>query len=388
MTKKKLLTLTLVVGSLAIAVPVFANKQSEKSKIIKSGDKTICVVEDTKNILADNITVSKINAYEGVLGYDWLDENQIIVSKENKELKPIKTQIGEFEVQNLYSYDLNSKKEKSIADKSKCQTYAISSPDKKHIFYVNDFEKENIGYITDSEGNIKLKINEPSMGLADLTEANWINDEELIMPYSNIKGFYIVKIDGTSTKIENVEKEKMTTEDLLKTTEDLLNRLSIMGPVKVEDKIYYRTIFKGEKKMKVYDINTKETKEFIKDEVMDFQLSPDKQHFIMDVVSPNKQKNALMVADLEAENMKILDEGYIFGENWSPDGKNVSYISNEEGKEGIYLVDIKTNKKELISKGEYYVPLAFSPSGKKIMVHGTQEKDRKLVDVTNIITLN
>jgi len=381
MTKKKLLTLTLVVGSLAIAIPVFANKQSEEPKVIKNGDKTICVVEDTKNILADNIIVSKMDTYEGILGYDWLDENQIIASKENKELKPIKTQIGEFEVQNLYSYDLNSKKEKSIADKSKCQTYAISSPDKKHIFYVNDFEKENMGYITDSEGNIKLKINEPSMDLADLTQAYWINDNELIMPYMNIKGFYTVKIDGTSTKIENVEEGTMA-------TEDALDGLCIMDPVKVGDKIYYRTQFKGNKKMKVYDVNTKETKEFIKNDVMDFQLSPDKQHFIMDVIYPDKQKNTLIVADLDVKNIKILDEGYIFGENWSPDGKNVSYISNEEGKEGIYLVDIKTNKKELISKGEYYVPLAFSPSGKKIMVHVTQEKDGKLVDVTNIITLN
>lgn len=381
MKNKKVLALILVIGSLAIAVPVFANKQSEEPKVIKNGDKTICIVEDTKKILADNITVSKIDTYESILGYDWLDENQIIVSKENKGLKPIKTEIGEFEVQNLYSYDLNSKKEKSIADKSKCQTYAISSPDNKHIFYVNDFEKENIGYIVDSQGNIKLKINEPGMDMADLTEAYWINDEELIMPYSNIKGFYIVKIDGTSTKIENVEKEKMT-------TEDLLNGLSIVHPVKVGDKIYYRTLFKGKKKMKVYDVNTKETKEFIKDEVMDFQLSPDKQHFVMDVIYPDKQNNTLILTDLKVENMKILDEGYIFGENWSSDGKSVFYISNKEGKEGIYSVDIKTNKITLISKGEYYLPFACSPSSKKIMVHSTQEKDGKLADVTNIITLN
>lgn len=397
MSKKRLLILTVVVCSLAAsAIPVLAHKQLKGQNIIKMGDKKIHIVKDTKDILADNVTASKINTYEGLIGYDWLSENKMLVSKKNKELNPIKTDLGEFEVQNLYSYDLNSKKEKSIADKSKYQSDAISSPDKKHIFYVNDLEKENIGYITDSEGNIKVKINEPSMDMADLTQAQWINNEELIMPYMNIKGFYIVKIDGTSTKIANVEKEQMSTKAEIEKeapenvfhSEALINGMCIMNPVMVGDKIYYRTQQREEKNMKVYDIKTKQTKEFTNEQVFNFKLSPDKNHFIMEVIYPNKQNNALIVTDLNGENAQTLDEGSIFGENWSPDGTKVSYISNEEGNEGIYVVDIRTKKKSLISKGEYYTPSAWSPSGKKIMVHSTQEKHGKTVDFTNIITLD
>ncbi len=286
MINKKILSLILIVAVCALAsVPVFAKEQPEGHKVIKQGNKKIYVAKDTKNILADNVTASKIDTYEELIGYDWLSENEILVSKENKELDPIKNNLGEFKVQNLYSYDLNSKKEKSIADKSKFQSYAISSPDKKHAFYVNDFEKENIGYITDSEGNVKVKINEPYMDMADLTQAQWISNEELIMPYMNIKGFYVVKIDGTSAKIENVEKEqmatdvekeKMITEDAFH-SEALSNGMCIMNPVMVGDKIYYRTQQNEEKKMKVYDIKTKETKEFINEQVLNFKLSPIKR---------------------------------------------------------------------------------------------------------------
>lgn len=398
MINKKILVLTAAVCVLA-SVPVFAKKQPEGQKVIKQGSKKIYVAKDTKNILADNVTASKINTYEGLIGYDWLSENEILVSKENKEIDPIKNNLGEFKVKSLYSYDLNSKTEKSIADKSKLQSYAISSPDKKHVFYVNDFEKENIGYIADSEGNIKVKISEPSMDMADLTQAQWINNEELIMPYMNIKGFYVVKIDGTSVKIENVEKEKMATEGALDIhsesfndeafhNEALLNGMCIMNPVMVGDKIYYRTQQSEEKKMKVYDIKTKETKEFINEQVFNFKLSPDKKNFIMEVIQKDKESNALIATDLNGENMQTLAQGNIFGETWSPDGTKVAYISNEMGSEGVYVVDVKTGEKSLVSKGEYYAPVAWSPSGKKIMVHATEQKNGETIDTTHVITLD
>lgn len=391
MLKKKILIGAAVSCSLVVAISVFVLKQSEGRKEIKKGNHTINVIEDTKTILADQFTASKIDTYEGILGYDWLGENQILVSRKNTELPHKKTKLGEFEIQNLYSYDLNSKKEKSMADTSEHQKDAIASPDKKHIFYANDFEKEYAGYITDSEGNIKIKINAPFIDGLDLAEAHWINNEELIMPYTIIKGFYIAKIDGTSTKIEHVENEIMTTEDPVKgmSIMDPLNGMVIMDPVKVGDYIYYRTQSQNESKndkMMVYDVNTKKTKELIKEKVSKFQLSPDKKHFIMEVV--HSDNLALVVTDLEGKNRQVLDKGYIFGENWSPDGKKVSYISNEKGNEGIYVVDIQTKKKSLLAKGEYYTPTAWSPSGKKIMVHSAQQKDGKSVDITKIINLD
>lgn len=81
--------------------------------------------------------------------------------------------------------------------------------------------------------------------------------------------------------------------------------------------------------MKVYDVNTKETRNFVDGEVLDFQLSPDKNQFIVDVYNEDKQVNDLIVTDLDSKKIKVLDES-IFGSSWSPDGTKVSYISNKE----------------------------------------------------------
>ncbi len=75
----------------------------------------------------------------------------------------------------------------------------------------------------------------------------------------------------------------------------------------------------------------------------------------------------MIITDLEGKQREILAEGYIFGARWSPDGTKLAYILNEEGYEGLYVVDVKIKKKLLISAGEYYLPIAWSLSGQKIM---------------------
>ncbi len=108
----------------------------------------------------------------------------------------------------------------------------------------------------------------------------------------------------------------------------------------------------------------------------------------MEVIQKDKESDALIATDLNGENMQTLDQGYIFGESWSPDGTKVAYISNKMESEGVYVVDVKTGEKSLVSKGEYYAPVAWSPSGKKIMVHATEQKDGKTIDKTHVITLD
>ena len=255
------------------------------------------------------------------------------------------------------------------------------------MFYRNEYEKTSTGYITDLKGNTKAKISDKSIDEYDLSEAKWINDEELIMPCSSIRGFAIVNVDGTINKIKDVESGVMG-------TEDPLNGLSITNPIKVGDKIYYVTIHRGAKdddKLKVYDINKKEKRELVKDNVQEFSLSPDKEQLLMLTSNPDKNVNELVVTDLQGKQKEVLARGYIFGSRWSSDGTKVAYISNEEGKEGIYVVDVKTKKESLISVGEYYIPIQWSPSDKKIMVHSKKSKDNGRpfdeIDVTSVITL-
>ncbi len=174
-------------------------------------------------------------------------------------------------------------------------------------------------------------------------------------------------------------------------TEDPLNGLSITNPIKVGDKIYYETIHSGaadDDKIKVYDINKKEKKELIKDNVNEFSLSPDQKQLLIITSNLDKDADELIITDLEGKQREVLAEGYIFGAKWSPDGTKVAYISTQEG---LYVVDVKTKKSSLICAGEYYVPIAWNPSGEKIMLHSTKSKNNGRpfdeIDVTNIINL-
>ncbi|MCM1992222.1 TolB family protein [Oceanirhabdus seepicola] len=386
MNKRKLLLGILMISVLGGTVGCAKYKAEAQEN-----NKNITIIKDTKDILATQVGASEIDTYEGVIGYDWLNESKIVITKENKELKPVKIDNAkmkaEFEVKNLYLYDLNSKEEKSIGDQSKFQDGAIFSPNNKYMFYRNQYEEIATGYIADSQGNTKVKITDSSIDAYDLSEAQWINDEELIIPCHSIRGFTLINIDGTINKIEDVEKGIMG-------TKDPLNGLSITEPMKVGDKIYYLTIHRGaddDDKIKVYDINKKENKILVKDDVQDFSLSPDKSQILMVTSNFDKNVNELIITDLEGNQQEILSEGYIYGARWSHDGTKVAYISNEEGKEGLYIVDVKAMKKSLVCAGEYYTPIEWSPSGEKIMVHSGKAKDNERpfdrMDVTNVITL-
>lgn len=381
MINRKLLVGILVISTLGGLVGCAQHKA-------QADNKNITVIKDTKDILAPTVVASKINAYEGVIGHDWINDNEIAITKQNKALKPIKIDNAklkaDFEVKNLYFYDTNSKEEKGIGDQSKFQDDVISSPSNKYIFYINKFEEKATGYIVDSQGNTKLKISDNDIDEYDLTEAQWVNDEELIAPCHSIRGFVIINVDGNINKINDVEKGTMG-------TKDPLNGLSITDPIKIGNKIYYLTIHRGaedDNKIKVYDMDKKENKELIKDNVVEFKLSHDEKKFLIVTANPDKDTNELIATDLDGKQREVLDEGYIFGARWSPDGTKIAYISSQEG---LYVVDVKAKKSSLICAGEYYAPMEWSPSGKKIMIHSKKSKNNEKTfdetDVTNIIDL-
>ncbi|PAB60051.1 TolB-like translocation protein [Anaeromicrobium sediminis] len=354
--------------TLIISLSLFAacgKTEKEGRQVIEKEEKTIIVIDDTKDAVYEDIAIEKIKVYEGMKGFEWVNDEEIIVGKENKELySKVDGHVSAI-MRNLYLYDVETKEEKIFTDKSQYQEYPIVSPDRKHILYVNMLENKGTGYIVDMDGKIKVKISLPYV--QEFTEAKWVNNDEIIIPFMG-SHFHFVNVDGTTRKIENAEDHM------------------IQYAFKVNDKVYYKTY---DKKMKVYDINMKE-KILFEDNVTGFYLSPDKKELILSKHLVKEQKDSLILTDLNGKNKEILVEGrFIYGVNWSPDGTKLAYMLNKgsNGDVGFYIMDMKNKIQSFVST-EYFgygAPI-WSPSGKKIMINMDKQENEQVVDTVHILT--
>lgn len=362
MGKAKLLIFTVIMSALILFVGCVKKVETDR-KIIQNGDKKITVIQDTNYIKEEDV-VEKIHVYEGVKGYGWIDDGNILGIKENAKMKS-EIEVGVYDLKNVPNL-----KEKIISAENLPYQFINISPDKKHIFYVNQPREK--GYILDLKGNIKAEAKGPYM--SELAEARWFNNEGLVMPYKDT-GFYSINMDGKKMKIGDVENEEY-----------------IYKSIKLGNRIYYCTQIGLERKMKVYDISKKEKKLFIEDRVTNFYLSPKGNHIITETHNLKQDKTMLSIVDMEGKNKETVAEGrMIYGSSWSPDGLKFAFIINSRGEddEGLFVIDIKKKKKNHLST-EYLdlqSDIKWSPSGNKIMISNGEVKEGKWIDNIHIITL-
>ncbi|MBT6603394.1 MAG: Tol-Pal system beta propeller repeat protein TolB, partial [Nitrosomonadales bacterium] len=85
----------------------------------------------------------------------------------------------------------------------------------------------------------------------------------------------------------------------------------------------------------------------------------------------NNKKFKLNIADYDGYNItSLLDSKMpIISPRWSPDGKNIAYVSFEKQKPIIYIQEIATGKRRLLAnfKGNNSAP-AWSPDGKRLAI--------------------
>ncbi|MBB6214273.1 TolB protein [Anaerosolibacter carboniphilus] len=350
-------------------------KTAEREEINSDGKKitilnTKTPLQTENAALGNDFEVEKIDRYEGIRGEDWLTEDVILITKENTELDPIFVSDQMSNIRNLYSYNLKSKEEKNILKETEFLWRPIVSPDRKHIFSEKFEPDKYTGLILDIEGNVKTAIeSDAATGLGfSLNSGRWVDNEEVIIPSSN-EGVYLIDVDSNISKIEGIGR--MQTDDA----------------VKVGDKIYYVSV---EKELVAYDTNTKQ-REVIKDNVLNFELSPHKDTFAIEKkVSANRTE--LVLIDLDGnEKATLLEAKLIFGLSWSPDQSKLAYLitSEDESKSGLYVMDLASERSLYVSRDFINIDggLKWSPSSKKILASIGEVKDMKVIDNTYVISL-
>ncbi|CAH2214550.1 TolB family protein [Tepidibacter aestuarii] len=358
MIRKKLIAVMMSMVCMVSVVGCISKTEEEPKK-------NITVLENKNETVYNEVALKKIDQYEGVRISDWLNEDTIIMTKDNKNLKTIQTESGDMYPQNLHLYELNNKNEKLLVGEDYHHSNGIFSPDKKHIFYVQALETFGTGFIVDAEGKNKVKVTQ-NEGIS-FGEGRWVDNNQVIFATNNRK-VCLADVNGKVTEL-------LTSSD----------GQFIDKPIKIGSKVYYLSAWN----LMVFDMDTKETKQ-LQEGIWDIVLSPDKTQFMM--VKNLGEKRQLMLTDLEGNEKYTLAEGtQIFGTSWSPDQSKVAYtiMTMENGQKGLFIADIKTKKITQISADIDQIAdqIKWSPSSKKLAVSSVKRKENKNTCVTYVTTL-
>ena len=348
---KRMITKTAISLALLLTLTACGNKKEDNRTVIKEPGKTITIIEnDSKDIVESNISVERIDKYEGVEISDWFDEDNVIVSKENQELKKMDLEeLSQYYPRNLYLYNLNTKEYKLVKKQENLFLGgAIFSKDKKHLLYYKYSLGDPSHFVMNMDTSKEFMISGENIGGA--YTANW-DDNENVMGASFAGGAYVANTSGKISVIEELRGE------------------SFFLVEKIQDKIFYVINNTPSSELWVLNLSTKEKKNLNIKNVDGITPSPDRKQML--VFQGSDSKRSMILCDAEGNNIKTIAEGTeVVGASWSPDQSKIAYslksASNGSTSNGIYVYDMVTGKSTQIAVNVVNAGSSWSPSGKKI----------------------
>lgn len=355
-----------LVSGMLVIMTVFTfsgctSQESQDRKIIEKPDKKLTILDDPNQVKGQEVTVEKVDRYEDIGGMGWLNEETVLVGKENKKLLIKKWKDYP---ENLYLLNLKTKEQKPLREESAHLRTAKLSPDKKHIFYAEYTEKSFSGFVMNSEGREKVQVSKK--GVPGPVGGQWINNHQVIL--RNERNIYLADLQG---KIEDIKKAEEPVFDAF-----------VLGK-----KVYYNT--SDSWNLFLLDLDTKE-EQVLKEKIMWIIPSPNQNRLAL-VKWTGENKVALVLTDLKGKEVATVAEGNrIFGISWSPDQTKLAYTQmDEDGKGGIFVADVALGKSTQVAVDIPATRLVWSPSGKKLLAVGPkiEANKRKPEPVTYIISL-
>lgn len=334
-------------------------REGDKAAVREPGNSTVAPENVPENEDPEagrfQVSVEKIDQYEGMEITDWLDEQTVVLAKENRDLgKMSLEENAESYPRSLYLYRLDTKEYKTVeARKNMFFGGAVLSPDKKHLMYYEYSIGDTAYYLISMDPEKQSAAAEGSLGIAYTAE--WA-DAQNVIGVSYAGGAYMADTDGKITPIAGLKEEQLFTVQ------------------KVQDKIFYSTAeIADSPSSRLYMLNpaTGEKRDLKVENADGIIPSPDGKQILISQGSESGKR--LLLADAEGKILKTVAEGTdLTGVSWSPDGWMIAYrlesADNGTTGSGLYLYEASTGKSARIAAEMEAVKTSWSPSGKKIAV--------------------
>lgn len=332
-------------------------KEPGKTITVIDKEKDIETEEDTKedegseNEVTPVVTVDKIDQIENVNISAWLNEETVIVSKDNEALgKMTLAELADSYPKSLYLYNINTKEYKLLKEQKDTNLgEATLSADKKYLLYSEFTLGDPAYYVMNLETLDTFGIK--GENIAGAMSAHWSMNEVIGTSYSG--DAYLAATNGKISVIEGLEQE------------------GLVIVRKVKDSIYFNTGY--DPSLYMFNTSTKETKNLNIPDVLDVIISPDENQML--VLQNNGHKSTLLLCDVDGSNSKTIATGAeIEGISWSADQRMIAYNlkadANGTTTKGLYVYDMLSSDSSLIVVDMSSTVTAFSPSGKELMFSG------------------
>ena len=358
---KKLKILVFAALLLVLSTLTACSMQQEENRTVIQEPVESSTDIENKNTETDSpsISIEKIDKYEGMEITDWLNEQTVVLSKENEELEKMSLlDNSESYPRSIYLYNLDTKEYKTVkAQKNMFLGGATLSPDKKHLLYY-EYSIGDVAYFLMSMNAVEQStVPEDNLGIAYTAE--WTDDQHVIGA-SYAGGAYMADTSRNLTQIAELQEEQLLTVQ------------------KIQDKIYYITTENPSFQLYMLDLVTKEKKNLKVDNADGITPSPDGKQMLISQGTESTRR--LLLADAEGNILRTIAEGSeVTGASWSPNQLMIAYqlksVINGVDSSGIYLYDVLTDKSVQIAANVGNANISWSPSGKKIAVTELDERN-------------
>lgn len=289
-------------------------------------------------------SVEKVEIYNNKEISDWIDEDNVIVSKENESLEKMQLQeLSDHYPKSIYSYSFDTKEYTLLKEQDNIfLIVAKLSPDKKYLLFEGISLGDPIFYMMDLD---TLNVSTVSGAYS----VSWSDDNKVIGA-SYHGGAIEVASDGEINPL----------------APEIDDSLFIVR--KYNDKVFYNT--NEDTSLMMFDLDTNQQNDLDISDVFNIIPSPDADQLL--ILQDNGTLKSLLLTDNKGQNPRKLVEGQdIKGISWSPDKKIIAYnlTGNEDGitEKGIFLLDVESGESiEIISDIDTH-SIIFSPSGNRLV---------------------